>query len=797
MSSHPRSISSREWIVNSPSLLSMIRRPRLQIVLILASSLFMRPAGSLEAGKAVMENGQILEGTLVPIMGLSDKTIRQNQGPVPNYPILMVDTGMKWYFVPGRRVAESVPEATETKYEIFEIKQTRTGRSLTPSSLGAYLDIEDFTEHGRRTVTIKTDRGPVPIVQGITKLTPQYVWVEGITHVWEHGIATTSFPNEILDPILRQVTDQANPLDRLAIARFYLQGGMYLESERELSNTMEEFPDYRERVEEMFRQLQELTADRFLNELNRREAAGQYRLVQTRAREFPAEKMSAEVQRRVRELLEQGAERTQRQDDALLRLSNLHAKIADPQLNEALAPLRSTVRDQMNPDSLPRLDAFFTLADAEDLSTEQKLALAYSGWILGSTNAIDDLSETIRLWQGQFLVLEYMRTRNSLRHRELLEELSNLEGVSADRVLQMIPLLPMIDPPEDVTPGIVHTMTASNSSEELPIRYSVVLPHEYQPHRSYPLIVELHPAERTASQQIVWWSGTPEQPGQSQRQGYIVIAPEYLLPEQKEYDYDVRSHRIVLESIRDARRRFHIDSDRVFLAGHGTGGDAAFDIGMSHPSEFTGVIPICGISDRYCTWYWPNCEKLPLYVVGGELDRNSFEHNAYLGQLNRMMKLGFDVTYAVYIGRGYDSYYEEIHQIFDWMDRYRRPRNPVEIDAKSIRPSDSEFYWLSFSGLPRAVLQSGVLTGDQRRKTSPMAVSARVTPGNTISLTSGAASHSLWLSPDFVNFDERVTVRFKGRTRFNDFVRPELETLLEDFRVRSDRQRIYQARIDL
>ena len=134
--------------------------------------------------------------------------------------------------------------------------------------------------------------------------------------------------------------------------------------------------------------------------------------------------------------------------------------------------------------------------------------------------------------------------------------------------------------------------------------------------------------------------------GQSQRRGYVVIAPEYLQENQKSYDYSTAAHNVVIQSIRDARKRFNIDSDRLFLSGHGSGGNAAFDIGMSHPDLFAGVIPITGICDQYCKWYWINAKHVAWYVVGGERDRDSLERNSR--DLYRMMQNKFDVLYAEY-----------------------------------------------------------------------------------------------------------------------------------------------------
>ena len=135
--------------------------------------------------------------------------------------------------------------------------------------------------------------------------------------------------------------------------------------------------------------------------------------------------------------------------------------------------------------------------------------------------------------------------------------------------------------------------------------------------------------------------------------------------------------------------------------------------------------------------------------------------------------------------------------LFDWMSRFRRVKFLKEIDVRTLRPRDNRFYWVESHGLPRAVLQSGVLVGDKRRKTSPMTLKARVTPGNTINLQSGARNHTLWLSPQIVNFEKRVSVRFRGKRLFNDFVKPDLQTTLEDLRIRGDRQKVYSVQLDL
>ena len=252
----------------------------------------------------------------------------------------------------------------------------------------------------------------------------------------------------------------------------------------------------------------------------------------------------------------------------------------------------------------------------------------------------------------------------------------------------------------------------------------------------------------------------------------------------------------MIECLRDARRRFSIDSDRVFLSGHGHGGDAAFDIGMSHPDLFAGVMPIAGISDKYCQTYYLNAKHLPWYVVNGEYSRNSLERNAR--EMTRMMaKIPvFDVIYVEYIGRGYGSYYEEIHQLFDWMTLHRRRKYPKRFETSVLRVSDDRFWWVKASGFPPSVTQSKVLVPGVR-KTTPMPFNARVDASNQVNITSGATAHTIWLSPELIDYNKRVRVRLRGWNRmvFNGFITREIDTMLDDFRVRGDRQKLYWTKL--
>jgi len=755
----------------------------------------------VHAGEVQYKNGLRISGKPVPLKGLTTAAIRKVAVDVNGFPVLMLDTGMQRYFTAGRQAQSIDKSEVLTPFETFNLPQRPTSRKLMLQTLGTTVASE-FDEYGRRTVTVQTPRGPLSIVQGITRIDPKQTTLIGLTHVWEHNILTTSIPPALLDKMIRRVSRPDNPDDRLSIARFYIQAEMYVVAGAELAAIRRQFPDLKSNIEQLETDLRSLLGKQLLAELRRRKQAGQHQLAYESARQIPTQNISAEVLRDVRELVSEHEKAREQLDRALILLGELQSQLKDPKQAERLALPRSVISESLNFDSLPRLDAFLKLSGDNGLQAEEKLALAYSGWVAGSPNAVTEFDLAVRMWDARFLMLEYLRTEQPDRRQALLLQLRQIEGVSPRVIGQMIPLLP----PSLETSGLQtgrplpvevwgDTEAASTSgAEKTRAKYTVVLPPEYTPNRAYPLIVALRSVDQTAEGQLAFWTGYGPVPGQAQRHGYIVIVPEYVDGQRREYDYDVQSHDAVLSAMTDACRRFHVDCDRIFLAGHGTGGDAAFDIAMSHPDRFAGVVSINGISDKYCKWYWKNSKTLPMYVVCGELTRDSLERNSR--EMNRMMLRNFPVVYCEYVGRGYESFYEEIRRIFEWMEPQRRVKNLKEFEMQILRPTDNRFFWVEAHDLPNTVAQAaGVLTSGTGVR--PLTMTVKVTPGNTMYVRSAAKRQTLWLNPDIVDFDKRLQVRFREHMRFNDFLKQSGEVMLDDFRLRGDRQQIFWAKVEV
>jgi hypothetical protein len=749
---------------------------------------------SVDAGEVRLKNGFRIEGLPFQCQGLTAKVVRES-GTISSHPIWGIEDGFRRYFVarsqvegaPGRVVGGVfVPpsgvkmDADLSRYETFTLQQPRRNRRTTPSVIGSYT-AGPFSEHGRRTVNLAGLREPV--IEGITKITPHYLWIEAVNLQWEHGIATTSIPPDTLHAILQNAIDTSDPTDRLAVCNFYIAAQMYEQAAAELKSLLADHPDLKDQFSPVENNLRQQQARVLLTELRRRQAAGQHQLAMKAAKQFPIDKLGAEARRDIRDLEDDYESRRDLLEMVQSRLGDLQAELPVGPLQKRIAAIRGELRDQIDFNSIDRLQPFINL---QGLTAKEQLALAFSGWLLGAANAITDLDETLNLWQARFLILQIMRTDQESTRQNLLQDLKKLEGIGHERVRQLIPQLPPLIESPDLVSSRPLTVELAARGEDKPTAYTVILPPEYSPNHLYPMIVTLRPQRRNIENQLSFWAGTQDQPGQAQRHGYIVIAPHYIDQDHPKYEHDARSHQVVLDAIVDARQRFKVDSDRVFLTGHGMGGDAAIDIGMSHPDYFAGVLPFTALVSDISNWYWKNSVGLGWYFVTGELDRNSLDHNAKV--LNLMMRNRHNLVIVEYIGRGYEHYYEEIHRVFEWMSLQKRNAWPTVMEFNVKRPRDNRFYWVHAFGLPNVVTRPST-------NSRPMELNVRVSDGNTMRITSGASFHDIFLSPKIVDFDKKLTVLKGSRKKFNGFLTPSIEDTLDALRETGDRQQLRWQRL--
>lgn len=752
-----------------------------------------------------LKNGMRLEGAVGKIASMSDDPLKTpTAGAVDNELIVFVDNDLKRTFVSTYQV-QDVQEAAPTPVERVKIDQrvATSGRSV--HAVGEGIRVSPWDEFGRRIFSMQTARGPIDVIQGITEITPQWTRVEGLMadnpYVWDMRIRTSSIPRDKLSQILMRRIDPQDSAQRLQIVRLYLQAERYRDAAAELGALMNDFDELKQQFGKQFDELNQLSATSLIDEVELRKDTGQHNLAYGMLNKFPDKNVASATLLKVKSMLTEYQTAYERRDTMFTQLKEHLEEFTDPTQKPIVEKALAEIEAELNINNMERLGPYLRLSDDPKLKVDEKLSLAISGWILGPNDSLENMAVALSVYEARDLVSEYVSNKDGVDRRAILDKLKGMEGGAPAYVAKILQFMkpPLWNAEPETSSEIpgYFLMRVPGVPGRSDFFYYVQLPQGYDPYRKYPTIVTLHGAGTSAEQQIDWWAGSHSEKaklrtGQAARNGYIVIAPIWAEEHQFEYNYSAYEHAAVLFSLRHALRHFSIDTDRVFLSGHSMGGDAAWDIGLAHPDLWAGVIPIVAKADKYIARYWENARNVSLYFVCGELDGNKRETNSR--DFDRYLtKTNIDTTIVEYRGRGHEHFQDEIQDLFRWMDLHKRQFFPKEYEVVAMRPWDNFFFWLEVSDFPE---RSIVLPSNypEARK-SPVKISARVLATNGVLVNSGTGKANIYLTPDIVNFDERMTVSYGGRN-YGNGVEPSTEVMLEDARTRADRLHPFWAKVD-
>jgi pimeloyl-ACP methyl ester carboxylesterase len=432
--------------------------------------------------------------------------------------------------------------------------------------------------------------------------------------------------------------------------------------------------------------------------------------------------------------------------------------------------------------------------------------LAVSGWLLGKDAAETKFETAQKLWQSREFVLKYQKTADPDDRRKLLQDYQAIQSraLATDEMAQLLSLLPPPEAEADKSPQPFELETKLSGKRRDAIRYLIQLPPEYHHGRPCPVLFALN---QSGEKPVTMLETCGEM---AAKFGYILVIPDW----QKRgvaYHYTAEEQSAVVDVLLDLRRRFQIDSDRVFLLGTGEGGTLALDVGLSHPDLFAGVIPINPALRFFDNGYWRNGQYLPFYfVVGdqtGDINKRLFDKFK-----KDWVPRGFPWLLIQYKGRGLEWFQGELTYIFDWMehkrDRFSRARAvpdlgklggaaTLNLDFQSMRKTDDRFYWLSTKSISDRQVNDAK---SWNNNIAPASFQGNVyLDGNSINVTvRNMRQVTVWLGRDMIDFTKPVTINVNGQIRWmNKRVEPSLPTLMEDFYARGDRQRLFFAKVDI
>lgn len=749
-----------------------------------------------------LDNGLVLRGSMGKIATLKEGFGAAAAGEIQVMPIWVINDGLRRTFIHGKGMVKIAPRQVPDLKRPLDLWQPKRLGGTQVGGLGSILGTSPFNASGRRILTVRgPDGGPLRVLQGIYELNSRYASLRALNKkpslIWDMRVATSSIDSATLHRIFKKRLDPNDINDRLEAVQFFIETERYADAKLALKETIKAFPE-EEGLKPMLTSLTESQAEQLLGEAETRAEAGQYQLARSILEEFPNDSIGRIMSIKVEDALQKVNTPDQQAGKLLEDLHAQVAKLNDGQ-NKAVSGIVEEIEAGLGADTLARLSDFARL---DSLTAENRVSLAVSGWLLGAGQGIQNLSVATSLVQVRDLVAEYLRTPEAGGRESILESLRNLEGAQPLYVDKMLPLLtPTFSWPEgsEIKSLVQDPSGASVEGEEIEglygidtghSKYLIQLPPEYNPLREYPCVVALHESRSPPANQIDWWAGAYDQASQTRRghatrQGFIVVAPIWSREMQLYYEYTPQEHQRVLTSLRDAMRRTSIDSDRVFITGHGEGATAAWDMGISHPDLWAGMIAISGAPSKIVPHYEPNSRHVPLYIVMGQLDK-SLKDRAIIDDY---MSFNHDAMVVSYRGRGREYFYDEIHRLFEWMNTSAHRRRPIpeEFETVTMREGDQFFWWLELGTLNDGVAINPILWEDAKRLRAGK-VSASVKNANQIYISGPTRDFRILVRPGMgVDLNEDIVVR-KGtpkRFRFDG----DLTTMLEDVRQRADRKR--------
>lgn len=681
-----------------------------------------------------------------------------------------------------------------------------------------------------RIVKMNTDLGRLELHQRLTVLSPFHARIDSFRYDWSPCYMLRELGPDMVRNLLNlyyeDKKDLKEPEKRLFIVRFLFQAGWLDEAQNELDQVLKDHPDQKNTAATYKEALSKLKANMFVEALLLAHKVGQHQEAQDKLARFFKEEYLPLVSEQqlvaVQEVKNKYEAARTKLQQARQALKEFPAKVV-PSWRNFFAQAAQTISQGLNLDTLDRLETFLVYSQQyqRDFQEKRKLShspegimsLALTGWVLGDAAAEPEPKTALLLWRVRQLVLDYHKEGDDGKRGPQIQALVQSKELTLDILTRVIRLLPPPQPHEGNSTEITK-LEINLPQGGVGGSYYLQLPPEYHHQRSYPVLLLLHGSRERGDILLSRWSGLAAQ------HGFILAAPLWGSGLRPSYQHTSKEHNVVLDCLRDLRRRFQVDSDKVFLFGWEQGGDMAYDVGLSHPDQFAGVLPMNGNPKYFAQKCWSNGRYLPFYAVEGDMAGNNPKENRTL--FKDWIRWNYPAIYCEYRGRGSEWFEGELPLMVDWMIRKKRlypqrelgrtggtPTNGEEF--KTMRHSDNRFYWLSSNAINDNSTNS---VQSWNHRCSPAMLQGSILLGNRLTVkdggkaadiwnqinvrTAGVKQVSIWLLPNQIDFSKPLLLRVNGQQVGRTApVIPSWQVLLEDFFLQGDRQRLFIARLDV
>lgn len=387
------------------------------------------------------------------------------------------------------------------------------------------------------------------------------------------------------------------------------------------------------------------------------------------------------------------------------------------------------------------------------------------------------------------LVVQYIQAQDSDESGQLLQRILSDQSASVETVSQVI----------RAERSYQNQSVGSLPDEQIVIRgqtypLSLYIPPTYQASRAYALVVCLHGFGFSGEEYLERWRTRLGE-------DYLLACPTYPAGAW----FTRRAEELVLETIRQAGQRYHVDSDRVFLTGMSNGGIGAWLIGMHHAPLFAGLAPMASGLDNVLMPFLANLRSTPVYIIHGAKDQ-VMPVDLSRSIARELDELGYPHVYREHqrehpMAGGHYFPREELPDLVAWFNRQRREPLPRSLTVVRDGSHFQPFNWVRLDSTdPIAAFSEDLVDKrDERIKRRVYArLDASIAGSNRIEVKAEHVQrYSLFLNEQLIDFSKPLTVVTNGRLSFEGTVTPSVETLLRQVRLRQDSGRLFSVHLTI
>ena len=414
------------------------------------------------------------------------------------------------------------------------------------------------------------------------------------------------------------------------------------------------------------------------------------------------------------------------------------------------------------------------------------------------------------------LVGQYFKSDSPSGQQKIASQISRLDGISIKQVAQAIRNTQLWAPHEAGVQKFKITCEREHGKRPHEMQVHARVPEGYDHERRYPLLLAFHGRGGQGERYLAF----AESLLGDQADEYIIAAPTDYQGVWFGSDEDETNdiHRL-LDTL---KKRYHIDSDRIYASGYSMGGHASFVLSALHTDYFAAAIPLAGTFALQFSWeaidlMLPNIKPVAVLVVYGELDhdqeKTKTDQYDGISGANRYVaaaaqRLGVDVEMIELAGVGHVGVRPPTERFLAYLNK-SRPQSLKQFDHWFRYQAQGRMAWLRqtrFLGTPwtgqRLVIRpaKGESMSDATisvLKDKLAFIGGRI-DGQSIYVYSRRCSKmELLLNSDLVDLERDITIYLNDTKRFTGRAEPRIGTLLQDAQKDWDFQRLWPVRFEL